>query len=51
MQNKAWYGPAFGQLAAEQEETVRQALDQLRRELSRDGWAAAEKFMKEMNIH
>jgi len=51
MQSKPWDGAAFGQLATAQEGTMRQALDQLRRELSREGWAAAEKFMKEMNIH
>ncbi|HEY3443355.1 MAG TPA: hypothetical protein VGK29_21535 [Paludibaculum sp.] len=51
MQDKPWDGAAFAQLAAAQAETVRQALDLLRRELSQEGWAATEKFMKEMSIH
>ncbi len=50
MQGKPWDGAAFEKIAVVESEAVRRLLDQLRRELSSEGWAAAEKSMKEMDI-
>lgn len=50
MQGKPWDREAFDRIAAAGMDAARSGLDQLRRELSSEGWAAAEKTMREMNI-